>query len=162
MAGLAQPHERGCEFPSYEDPLRRDKRFGQAVNLFSGIVHRKGGAAGGGDAITGEERLGAVRPGTDRYARSVDDGRYVVRMSAFDIERHDSALIPGAAENAQRVDLGKPRHGIIAQIRLMDGNGIETYTFHVIERGAKANRLHDRWRPRLNAMRRIGVGDVVK
>ncbi len=48
------------------------KRIGQPVNIVLRIVHGEGSAAGGGQAIAGQQRLGAMGAGAHRDAMPVD------------------------------------------------------------------------------------------
>ena len=74
--------------------------------------------------------------GPDRDAGPVNHGRNVMGMRPFHIEGDDRPLLPGPAEDLERIDLGKPRHSIVAQIGLVRRNGIKADRFHVVERRA--------------------------
>ena len=52
-------------------------------------------------------------------ARTVDDGRDIVRMGVLDPEGDDRLLVLGGAEDAQRIDLGQPLLGIRDKPRLV-------------------------------------------
>ena len=55
----------------------------------------------------------------------VDDGRHVMGMGALHVEGDDGAPFPGPAEDAERVDPRQAFEGIIEQVRLMGGDGVE-------------------------------------
>ena len=83
---------------SSEYPPGRDKRFGQNINLFEGVVHGEGSAAGGGDTEALQQRLGAMGAGADGNARTVDHGGDVMGMRPVHGEGDDGALVPGPAD----------------------------------------------------------------
>ncbi len=110
--------------PSSEYPPGRDKRFGQNINLFEGIVHGKRSAAGGGDAEALEQRLGAMGSGAHGHTGAVDHGGHIMGMGALHGEGDDGALVAGAAEDAERVDFRQALHGMVAQLGLVRGDGL--------------------------------------
>src|SRR5579864_3589320 len=72
---------------SCEKFLRLGERGGQNVHLVLGIIHRKRRPARGGKAVAGEQRHHTMGAGAHRYALAVDDGRDIVRMRTFKLER---------------------------------------------------------------------------
>ena len=65
-----------------EQVVAQLQRLDQLVDLGARVVEAERGPAGGGQAETGHQRLGAVVPGAHRYPLAVDDRRDVARVRA--------------------------------------------------------------------------------
>src|SRR3979409_2190915 len=102
-----------------------------------------------------------MRAGPHRDAGPVDDGRDVVRMRALQLEGHDGALLARMAENAERVDLAQPFMRIAHEAALVAPDARLADRLDIVDGGAEPDRLDDRWRAGLEAMRRLAVGDAI-
>src|SRR5690606_39246258 len=104
---------------SPKELARIEQRTGQRIHFRTRIVHGKGCPAGGGNAETLQQRLGAMGSGANRDARAVDHHGYVMGVDAFELEGDDGPLSRRGSVDFQRIDLRKPLMGIIQQIRLV-------------------------------------------
>src|SRR5689334_23997961 len=102
-----------------------------------------------------------MRAGPHRHARAIDDCRNIVRMRALEFERDDRPLVPGGAEDTQRIDLAQTLVGVTRQLRLVGADPRLADRSDVIDGGAKPDGLDDRGRAGLEFVRRIAVSDVV-
>ena len=102
-----------------------------------------------------------MRAGAHRDALPVDHHRHVMGMNALQFEGDDRALARRIAEDAQRVDGAQPLMRIGLEVGLMRGDALAADRFHVVERGTQPDRLDDRRRAGLEAVRRVVVGDAV-
>src|SRR6202035_1504666 len=96
-----------------------------------------------------------------RDADPVDDGRDVMRIRAFQLEGHDGALLARMAENAKRVDLAEPFMRVVHEAALVAPDTRLADRLDIVDSGAEPDRLDDRGRAGLEAMRRLAVGDAI-
>ncbi|ENN89137.1 hypothetical protein RHSP_61761 [Rhizobium freirei PRF 81] len=91
---------------------------------------------------------------------AVDHHRDVVRVDTRKLEGEDAALTGRHTDDAQRIDIPQPLRRISGEISFVAGDRLAADAVHIIKRVAKADRLHDRRGSRLEAMRRLVIGDV--
>src|SRR3954453_2898853 len=101
----SRPEALNHRHSSCEETLRLDQRLRKTVHLLACIVERERGAAGGAHAEAGKQRHNAMSACPHGDAGTVDNGRHIVRMRAFDLERDNRPLLPRGPEDAQRIDL---------------------------------------------------------
>src|SRR4051794_40373626 len=82
-------------------------------------------------------------------------------MSALHLERDDRALVASGAEDADGIHLAQSLLSIGPKRLLVRADRRTADRLHVVQRSAEADRLHDRRRAGLEAMRRAVVGDTV-
>src|SRR5258708_23851318 len=99
--------------------------------------------------------------GVYRAAGTVDDGRAVVRMRPLHLERNDRTLVLRRAENPDRIDLAQPLVGVGRNARLVGANARLADRIDVVDGSAETDRLDDRRRAGLEAVRRLAIGDAV-
>jgi len=88
--------------------------------------------------------------------------RNVMRVRALHVEGDNRPLAGRRAENAQRVDRPQPLVSVSQQPLLMGADARAADPLDIIERGAEADRLDDRRRARLEAVRWVVVGHGVE
>ena len=99
-------------------------------------------------------------PALHRHPVAVEDGAHVMRVGALDVEGDDAALVLGAAENAQPVQLAQPLHGIVEQHVLMRLDPLAADALDIVDGRAEPDGLDDGRRAGLESVRRRGVGDA--
>src|SRR4029078_8110162 len=99
--------------------LRLGQSARQAFDLVFGTIEPKRRPACRRDAEAIEQRHHAMGAGAHGDARTVDDGRDIMRMRALHLERHDRPLVLGIADDAQRIDRAKPLARIFDQLALL-------------------------------------------
>src|SRR3954467_13011970 len=147
--------------PSSEYLLRLGERTRQAVDLVPGVIEPERRPACRRHAVAREQRHYAMGAGTNRNAGAVDDGGDVVRMRALHLERHDWTLVLRRAENPDRIDLAQPLVGVGRNGGLVGANARLADRIDVVDGGAETDRLDDRRRAGLEAVRRLAIGDAV-
>src|SRR5579885_477993 len=100
-----------------------------------------------------------MRAGPDRNAVTVDDRGDVMGVRALHDEGDDRPLALGVADDPQRIDRAEALMRIGAQLVLMRPDSGAADGLDIVERGPEPDRLHDRRRARLEAMRRLVIGD---
>src|SRR5258708_7834830 len=106
LSSIATRHPLG------EQIMRFQQRLGKPVDFLQGIVKTEGSAAGGGNPIAGQERLGAMRPGAHGHSGAVDHGCDIVGMGAGHVEGQDSSLAPCSTVNGETVYVRQPLVGV--------------------------------------------------
>ncbi len=162
--GRRQPFGFGVERrggPLREELQRFTDRRDERLHLLMRIVKREGGAAGGGDAVALHQRLRAMGSSPHCHARMIKQRRDIMRVGAGDIEGEDRAFVRSAAENLHFVDavhfLGRMRQQICLMCR--DRRAIKPG--QPVECDAEPDRLNDRRRTGLEAVRRGRIGHIV-
>src|SRR5271165_5314501 len=80
-----------------------------------------------------------------------------MRVRALHRERQDRSLLRRCSDNPQRVDRRQTLMRVGAEGLLVRTDAQSPDSLHIIQRGGKADRLDDGWRPRLEAVRRVIV-----
>ena len=99
--------------------------------------------------------------GAHSDALPVDYGRDIVRMRALQLEGDHRSFAASRADQTQRIDFTQPSLCVGQKVVFMPGDALLSDRIDVVDRGAKADRLHDRRRARLEFVRRIAVGDPI-
>ena len=131
----------------------------QHVDLGARRVHRGAGAGGGGDAEPPVQGLRAVVADPHRDAAVVEELADVVRVHALDHEARepDARLARCGAEEADAVDRGDALGEPGSELGLVRGDPRHADRLQVAHRGGEADRLRDRLRAGLEALRRREV-----
>ncbi len=96
------------------------------------------------------------------HAVAVEDLGDVVGMSALDIEGEDRALAGRLPDGLQPVGAVQALHHPVVEGPLVGGGGLAVDPLQPLDGGAQAHGLDDGGRAGLEAMRRVGVGDLVQ
>src|SRR6202043_2333151 len=77
------------------------------------------------------------------------------------LEGDDGALLPRAADDAQRIYSAQPLMGIFGELGLVRADARLADRTDIVDGRPQADRLHDRWRAGLELVRRLPIGDAV-
>src|SRR5262249_61602311 len=96
-----------------------------------------------------------------RYASAVDNGRNVMGMGTLHLEGDDCTLVPGGADDFQRIDLAQTVGGIREQRFFVGPDRSTADRVDVIDGRPQADRLYDRRGAGFELMGRGAIGNAI-